>query len=408
MPLKPEHVKAAIADSIDNPKFTRIADGLSLYLMTRNGRGYWQFNYKAAGKVRSKMLGSAADLSPTQARNAKNSFNVHRKDGTDEQPEQSTGGNASKQGRQEAGKVVEKPFGEVVELFLSEFEANWTAKEAKEYRRTLITESTLAGLPVAGIETPDIEAELKHWADTPPTMRKVLMRIGKILDYAGSKNFRDKKIMNPASVKGHFEYLALPVAPEVVNHPAMKIHDVPGFMSELIADGSVKAHALAVLILTGLRTDELRLARWKEIVGTILTVPAERMKGKKKDRRAHSVPLAPTVVKLLGKRGADEDFIFVSARGGHRNPLGQGALREILDKLRGKRLSIDGLPPVPHGFRSTFRDWAAENKYDRDLAERAIAHKVGKKTENAYQRSKLIELRKPLMNAWAKFAMSKV
>jgi integrase len=406
MPLKPDHVKAAIAESIDNPKFTRIADGLSLYLMTRNGRGYWQFNYKAGGKVRSKMLGSAADLSPTQARNAKNSFNVHRKDGADD-TQQSTDGNASTQGRQEAGKVVEKPFGEVVELFLSEFEANWTAKEAKEYRRTLITESTLAGLPVAGIKTPDIEAELKHWADTPPTMRKVLMRIGKILDYAGAKNFRNKEVMNPASVKGHFEYLALPVAPEVVNHPAMKIPDVPGFMSELIADGSVKARALAVLILTGLRTDELRLAKWKEVVGTVLTVPAERMKGKKKDRRAHSVPLAPAVVKLLGKRGADHDFIFQSVRGAGK-PLGQGALREILDKLRGKRLSIDGLPPVPHGFRSTFRDWAAENKYDRDLAERAIAHKVGGKTETTYQRSKLIELRKPLMNAWAKFAMSKV
>jgi integrase len=294
-----------------------------------------------------------------------------------------------------------------VELYLSEFANNWTAKEANSYRRSLIAESSLAKLPTAGIETKDIEAELKHWADTPPTLRKVLMRIGKILDYAGAKGFRDKTVMNPASVKGHFEYLALPIAPEVVNHPAMKIQDVPGFMSELIRDGSVKARALAVLILTGLRTNELRLARWKEIDGIIWTVPAERMKGKKKDRRAHSVPLAPAVVKLLGKRGADHDFIFQSVRGDGKS-LGQGALREILDKLRGKRLSIDGLPPIPHGFRSTFRDWAAENKYDRDLAERAIAHKVGGKTETTYQRSKLIELRKPLMNAWAKFAMSKV
>jgi len=83
-------------------------------------------------------------------------------------------------------------------------------------------------------------------------------------------------------------------------------------------------------------------------------------------------------------------------------------MREALDRLRGKRVSIEGLPPVPHGFRSTFRDWAAEAGYDRDLAERAIAHKVGNKTETAYQRSKLLEQRRPLMNAWAKFAMSKV
>jgi len=402
MPLKPEHVKTAIAESVGNPKFTRIADGLSLYLMTRNGRGYWQFNYKSGGSVRSKMLGSATDLSPTQARNEKHRFNVLRKE-----PEQSTeqgrtalrtgeqSTNPEQRRRQGTGNVVEKPFGEVVELYLSEFANNWTAKEANSYRRSLITESSLARLTTSGIMTADIEAELKHWADTPPTMRKVLMRIGKILDYAGSKGFRDKAVMNPATIKGHFEHLALPVAPDVVNHPAMKIQDVPGFMSELIRDGSVKARALAILILTGLRTNELRLARWKEINGTIWTVPAERMKGKKKDRRAHSVPLAPAVVKLLGKRGADNDFIFQSWRGTGKS-------------LRGKRLSIDGLPPIPHGFRSTFRDWAAENKWDRDLAERAIAHKVGGKTETAYQRSKLIELRKPLMNAWAKFAMSKV
>jgi integrase len=405
VPLKPDQVKDAIKASEGNPKFTRISDGLSLYLMTRNGRGYWQFNYKSGGSVRSKMLGSAADLSPTQARNEKNSFNVHRKEGTGSSTGSEQSGNGSRQGRQQAGKVVEKTFGAVVELFLSEFANNWTAKEAKEYRRTLITESSLAPLPVAGIKTPDIEAELKHWADTPPTMRKVLMRIGKILDYAGAKGFRDREVMNPASVKGLFEHLALPVAPEVVNHPAMQIKDVPSFMAELIADGSTKARALAVLILTGLRTDELRLARWKEVVGTILTVPAERMKGKKKDRRPHSLPLSPAVVKLLGKRSADDDFIFVSVYG-HHNALGKGALREICAEHLGKRLSIEGLPPVPHGMRSSFRDWAAENGWDRELAERALAHTVGGKTETSYQRSKLIEQRRPLMNAWAKFCIT--
>jgi integrase len=246
---------------------------------------------------------------------------------------------------------------------------------------------------------------LKQWSDTPATAEKVLMRVGKILNYATAKKYRSGE--NPARVRGHFEFLARPVVPTVEHHPAMKSADIPGFMRELVSDGSTEAKALAFLILTGSRSAEVIGAKWKEIAGTVFTCPAERMKGKPKDRRPHSVPLSPQALKLLGKRGAPDDFIF-AGRYGASNPIAHDAMREALDRLRGKRLSIEGLPPVPHGFRSTFRDWAAEAGYDRDLAERAIAHKVGNKTETAYQRSKLLEQRRPLMNAWAKFAMSKV
>jgi integrase len=178
-------------------------------------------------------------------------------------------------------------------------------------------------------------------------------------------------------------------------------------MRELLADGSTPATALAFTILTAARTKESIRAKWKEIDGTVWTCPADRMKGKQGKRLPHSVPLAPAVLKLLGKRGAPDDYIFPSNRG-PRTGLWLSSMREALDRLRGNQVSCEGLPPVPHGFRSTFRDWAAEAGYDRDLAERAIAHKVGNKTETAYQRSKLLEQRRPLMNAWAKFAMSKV
>jgi integrase len=397
-------------------------DGAGLYLqIARRGQASWVYQFRWNAETKWMSIGPAATFKLEEARKRHHELRRMRDRGIDPrssvaavalqpyQPSPSTAPAAP-----DAPEAPEQPasplFGEVAELFLNDFAADWAGgfegKEAKSYRRTLITKSSLAKFAVAEIRTEHVEADLKQWADKPVTAEKVLMRIGKILNYAAAKNFRSKEVPNPARIKGHFEFLARPVVPETVNHPAMKIPDVPGFMRELIADGSIEARALAVLILTGPRTDELRLARWKEIDGTIWTIPAERMKGKKKDRRAHSVPLVPAVVKLLGKRGADNDFIFPSRRYGARKPLWHSSLREVLNRLRGDRLSIEGLPPVPHGFRSTFRDWAAEAGYPRDLAERAIAHKVGGKTETAYQRSKLIEQRRPLMVAWAKFCIS--
>lgn len=226
------------------------------------------------------------------------------------------------------------------------------------------------------------------------------MRIGKVLSYATARKLRSGD--NPARIRGHFEFLARPIVPEVENHPAMQIKDVPSFMRDVIANGSTEARALAFLILTGPRSDELRLARRKEIEGTVWTIPAERMKAKPKDRRPHSVPLSTRAIKLLGKRGAPEGFIFPGRRYGARKPMWHSAMRDVLANWHGDRLSIEGKPPVPHGFRSTFRDRAAEAGYPRDLAERAIAHKVNKKTENAYQRSKLIEQRRPMMVARSK------
>jgi integrase len=295
-------------------------------------------------------------------------------------------------------------------MFLADFASGWMGggegKEAKAYRRTLIDESGLADILVSDIKTPHVEAALHHWADKPATGEKVLIRLGKVLGYAGAKERDGLKLRtgdNPARIRGHFEFLARPEVPQTEHHPAMQAPDVPSFMQELLADGTSEARALAFLILTGARSDEVRLARWKEIEGNVWTVPAERMKGKKKDRRPHSVPLAPVALKILGKRGAPDEFVFPGRRYGARKPLWHSAMREVLTRLLGDRLSIEGLPPVPHGFRSTFRDWAAEAGYPRDLAERAIAHKIGKKTESAYQRSKLTELRRPMMTAWARF-----
>lgn len=397
-------------------------DGAGLFLqVAAKGRASWTYQFRFRGATHWMSIGPAASFTLKEARERHGHLRRMRDRGVDPRtvPHDisalvASTARASKSAAvsQDASETAASPpFGSVVEMFLAEFADGWTGglqgKEAKAYRQTL-TGHHFASLPVAQIETDDVEVVLKLWADKPATAEKVLMRIGKIMNYAGAKKLRDRNIPNPASIKGTFEFLARPVVPETEHHPAMKAADVPNFVRELITDGSTEARALAVLILTGVRTDELRLARWKEIADDVWTIPAERMKGKKKDRRPHSVPLVPVVLKLLGKPGAPEEFIFPGRRYGARKPLWHSSLRDALSRLRGERVSIEGLPPVPHGFRSTFRDWAAENGHSRDLAERAIAHKVAKKTESAYQRSKLIEQRRPLMQAWSDFVTNPV
>lgn len=400
-------------------------DGAGLFLqVAAKGRASWTYQFRWRGETKWMSIGPAATFKLDEARERHHELRRMRDRGIDPRSEVAAATLQPYQPNPAAlvapaalmapasPDAPEKPagplFGEVVELFLADFAGDWAGgfegKEIKSYRRTL-TGNSFAMLPIAEIETDHVEAALKPWADKAVTAEKVLMRIGKVLNYATAKKLRSGD--NPARIRGHFEFLSRPVVPETEHHPAMKSEDVPSFMRELIADGSTEARALAFMILTGPRTEELRLAKWKEIADNVWTIPAERMKGRKKDRRAHSVPLVPAALKLLGKRGSPDDFIFPGRRYGARKPLWHSSLREVLSRLRGDRLSIEGLPPVPHGFRSTFRDWAAEAGYDRDLAERAIAHKVGDKTETAYQRSKLIEQRRPLMVAWAKFACGK-
>jgi integrase len=393
--LKHEDVTDHIRKSLAAPgKMIKISDGQNLILIARNGRGYWSYQFRDGMSARTKVLGNAPEMSPAKARQAREKLAVQRRDGTIARR-----GIVNRMAHVAPGMVAGKLFGEVLELFLLEFAPTWTdgndGREAKAYRRTLAG-SDFAKLPVADIQTKHVEAMLKQFNETPVTAEKVLVRVGKVLDYAIAKQYRSGD--NPARIKGLFEYLARPVVPEPEHHPALPSADVPKLMRELKALGSIEAKALAFTILTAARTKESIRAKWKEIEGNVWTCPSDRMKGKPGKRVAHSVPLSPAVLKLLGKRGAPDDYIFPSRRG-PRIPLWKSAMQTGL---------MTSLRPdyTVHGMRSTFRDWAAEAGYDRDLAERAIAHKVAGKTETAYQRSKLIELRRPMMAKWAKFAMA--
>jgi integrase len=168
------------------------------------------------------------------------------------------------------------------------------------------------------------------------------------------------------------------------------------FMKELRAQESVSARALEFLILTAVRTNEAINARWDEIDldQRVWTIPAERMKAK----REHRVPLTDAALRVMGKRPKDGGFLFVGAT--QRKPLSNMAMLTLL-----KRMGHDDL--TVHGFRSTFRDWAAETtSFTREVAEAALAHTLSDKTEAAYRRGDLFEKRRKLMQAWANFCSS--
>ena len=390
--LRPEQVIAAIKASIGVTKLRKISDGNNLSLMTRNGRGYWAYSWREGASFRTKLLGSAADISPTKARQAREEIAVSLRAGHVDRR-----GIANRMAHPARAVTAGKLFGEVVTEYLAKAAPNWTGglqgKEYHSYVQTL-ARTDFAKLAVAEIGTADVEAALEKF--TPARAERVRARISKLLDYATVKGYRTGD--NVARLKGHFEHLARPAIPKVAHHPSMAPAEVPALIRELLANGTSEAGALIFTILTAARTGETIGAKWQEIettpTGVLWVVPADRMKGRPEDRTEHRVPLCAAALKLLGKRGAPGDFLFPSRAG---RALWDNAMMALLRTLR------PGY--TVHGFRSTFSDWAAKAEYTLEVRERALHHAIGDAVVTAYQRDKLVELRRPMMDRWCKFAL---
>lgn len=228
------------------------------------------------------------------------------------------------------------------------------------------------------------------WLTKPETARRVRQRIGKVLDYAHGNGWRPAFTM--AAVNG-----SLPEQPNKSGrHEAMPYAQVPAFLEALRERTSMGRLALEALILTAARSGEIRGARWSELdldAGT-WTVPAERMKAKKE----HVVPLSPAAIDVF-KRAAvfrieGTDLVFYGAKRG--KPLSDMTLLKVLRDLK--------QPYTVHGFRSSFRDWVAEQtSTPSEVAEAALAHAIPNKVEAAYKRTNFYEKRRQLMQAWATF-----
>jgi len=231
------------------------------------------------------------------------------------------------------------------------------------------------------------------WKVKTETATRVRGRIESVLDWATVRKHRSGE--NPARWKGHLEHmLAAPgKLAKVEHHTALPIDETPTFMADLRKRDGLAARALEFAILTAARSGEVRGMTWGELdfQANIWIVPADRMKAEKE----HRVPLSRPLIQMLASYShqAATDLVFPAPRGGMLSDM---TMTAVLRRM--------GVKAVPHGFRSTFRDWAAERTdYPRDMAEMALAHSVSDKVEAAYRRGDMLDKRRQMMQDWADF-----
>ena len=237
------------------------------------------------------------------------------------------------------------------------------------------------------------------WSTKNETASRLRSRIELVLDWAKVRGHRSGE--NPAAWRGNLDKL-LPKPSKVnsgENHPAVLVGEVGAFLRDLRQHQGMGALALEFALLTAARSGEVRGATWSEIdmKAGAWTVPKERMKAGKE----HRVPLSDAVIKLLNglPRMAGTELVFPAVRGGE---LSDATMSQLMRRMAYKDAA--GRVCVPHGLRSTFRDWAGErSSYPRDVVEAALAHVRGDKTEAAYFRSDLFDKRRRMMTEWAAF-----
>lgn len=273
-------------------------------------------------------------------------------------------------------------------------------KHAAQWKSTLETYASpiIGKLPVDRIELAHVVQVLTPiWDSKTETASRVRGRIESVLSWATVSGFRSGE--NPARWKGGLD-MVLPKPSKirkVAHHTALPWQNVPGFMIELRKQEGMGARALEFAILTAARSGEVRGATWNEIdlQAKLWTIPAERMKAKK----AHRVPLSAAAVKLLAALPHldGSDHVFSSSRGG---PLSDMTLSKVLKSM--------GVDAVPHGFRSSFKDWArSTTRFPDEVSELALAHVSTDATRAAYARDELLPQRAKLMAAWCQFINTK-
>ncbi len=260
----------------------------------------------------------------------------------------------------------------------------------------------LGSMPVGDIEMRDVLQVVEPmWLAKTATASRLRGRIEKILDWCTVKGYRAGE--NPARWAGNLkELLPKPRKVSKVTHkPALAVASAPAWWAALAQCNHVGAEALKFITLTGVRSNEALGAHWNEfdLVEGVWVVPAERMKMK----REHRVPLPAAALALLEGLKRDGDLVFRGPRGGQmRDHYTSELMRKMNADSDGAFVDpVSGLPAVPHGLRSTFRQWCAEQNYPRELAEAALAHQVGNAVERSYQRSDMIERRRALMQGWS-------
>jgi integrase len=373
------------------------ADGGGLYLrVTHSGTKNWVFRFMLNGRPRWMGVGPLHTIGLAEARNRASGFRLQRHDGVD--PVESRRAERL-EARLNTAKAM--TFRESAERYIASHRAGWrNPKHAAQWQATLATyaEPVIGGLSVQAIDTALVLKVLEPiWTTKPETAGRVRGRIESILDSAKVRGYRAGE--NPARWRGHLDKLlpARSKVQRVEHHAALPYAELPGFLVSLREQEGIAARALEFAIMTAARTGEVTGARWSEmnLLDKTWTLPDARMKS----GREHRVPLSPRALAILKEmqahRHADDAFVFPGAK--HGRPLSNMAFLMLLRRMgRGD--------VTAHGFRSSFRNWAAERtRVPSEVAEMALAHTVSDKTIAAYNRSDLFDRRRRLMAAWATF-----
>lgn len=402
----PMTLNAKRIETLNAPGRHRDLETRGLYLQVgRTGTKSWLLRYELNGRERFHGLGSLDDFSLKEARVRARAARQKIADGIDPIDAK----RAERAARAaEAAKTV--TFEEAARQYYDQNEPRWrNRKAAAQFLSTMeaYVFPVFKDVSVADVDTGLVLKALEGeypghpgksiWTTIPETANRVRGRIENVLNWATTRGYREGE--NPARWRGHLQNV-LPARGQiqrVEHHPAMPYRELPTFMAELTRREGVAAKALEFTILTAARTGEVIGARWDEIDldRRIWTIPAGRMKADKE----HRVPLSDRAYEILHSLPCEEGnpYVFIGLRA---NGLSNMAMAAVLKRMGRNDITV-------HGFRSTFRDWAAElTGYANHVVEQALAHTIGNAVERAYRRGDLFEKRVRLMTEWSRFCMS--
>jgi integrase len=369
------------------------ADGGNLYLrITETLTKGWVFIYVKGGKRTEMGLGSIPNVTLEEARQKANELRKQIANGIEPLVEKRQQENERKL---QIAKAM--TFKQCAESYINAHKAGWkNPKHLQQWQNTLTQYAfpLLGDLDVKTIDTALITKCLEPiWLTKNETAGRVRGRIESILDWATARKFRTGE--NPARWRGHLDKLLAKPSKiqQTEHHSALPYAEINGFIQQLRTHDGIAAKCLEFTILTATRTGETIGATWAEIdlQAKVWTVPAERMKAK----REHRVPLTSQALIILNEMAAIRfnDYVFPSNKKG----LSNMAMLTLLKRMERTDITV-------HGFRSAFRDWAAElTAYPNEVVEMALAHTIKNQVEAAYRRGDLLEKRAGLMDSWAKY-----
>ncbi len=411
MPRKPKELSPLELRRLTDPGLHAVGGVTGLYLnVSDTGARSWILRATIGSKRREMGLGPFPDVGLAEARNLAREAKAVIARGGDPIEE-----------RREAMLTLRasqhrgKPFGDVVEEFFyaKKRPELGSDKHARNWLSSVRQHAlpSLKSKPTAEIDAQDILNVLEPiWLEKTPTAKRLRQRLEEVFEWAKVHGHYEGE--NPARWAGHLkEMLPKPDrVSKVVSHPAVALTDLPRWFERVKSIEGMGARALQLVALTAARSGEVRGADWTEIdvKRRLWTISSDRMKA----AREHRVPLANAACAVLEAtpRFLESDLLFTAHRGG---ALSDATISKAMKRAHALDLELggkgfldhrSGRPAVPHGLRSSFRDWAAEmTDYPAEMAELALAHQVGNEVERAYRRTDMLEKRRQMMEDWAAF-----